>query len=312
MPLYANPVPAPTPPDLVTPARAQQNAMLATLYASNPAQFASLVAASSSLIRRYCHRDFTVQAYTEYYSGVPNQSVLRLRQFPVLRVASVGVATAAFQVLNGGSVYQEATIETTATAMILTGFVGPTPTVTTLLYSAYPTLNALATAIGALGNGWTTATMSGSCGSFGPYASNRFKRTQGASTARIGGTFLEIYEAWYPGASWAGDGDWGAWTGTAGWRLDAETGELMGRWPRGHLNIEVVYSAGFSEVPGVVQEAVVQMSTFLLASGKLNWAVQSQRIGEAAVTFRAQLPGMPAAVKMMLSPFIDHSKIISR
>src|SRR5438067_7596564 len=105
-------------PDLITIARATQNAALSSLNASNPTYLASLITAASDAIRRACGRDFSLTTYTEYYSGSVSSGTagpLRLRQFPVVEITRVATSPRpALLVQNTDAVTnQRATVETT-------------------------------------------------------------------------------------------------------------------------------------------------------------------------------------------------------
>ena len=307
--------PNPTISDLVSPDRAQQNGTLAALAAANVGYFASVVSAASSAIRAECHRDFTVSSYDEYHSGVPNQRVLRLRQFPVVAISRVATAVTALQVNNSGAAVQRATVATTATGLTLVTVSSGVASTTALPYSSYPTLAALAAAIAALGAGWSAQTLSGAYGSFAAWPSADLKVTQGAVTALAGGAMLEIYEDYraggWPCDGWA-DADWAASPGA--WRLDAQTGELFGYWPRGQLNIRVDYSAGFAVVPEAVQEACVQLAADLYGQSQLNGAVQSARLGSASYSLNTSALALTRGRKIygLIAPYIAHDRVIAR
>ena len=52
---------------LVTVSRSIENSSLAVLNQSNPRLLRSLIDAASDLVIRYCHRDFVLTDYREYY-----------------------------------------------------------------------------------------------------------------------------------------------------------------------------------------------------------------------------------------------------
>jgi hypothetical protein len=313
MPIILQPIS--TTANLVSADRAQQNATLAALATANAAYFASLVSAASGAIRAECHRDFTVSSYVEYHSGSPNQRVLRLRQFPVGAISRIATAVTALQVNNGSAAVQRATVATTATGLTLMTVASGVPSTTVLPYAGYPTLAALAAAIAGLGAGWSAQTLSGTYGSFAAWPSADLKVTQGAVTALAGGAMLETYEDYrgggWPWDAWA-DADWAASPG--GWRLDAQTGELFGHWPRGQLNIRVDYSAGFAVVPQAVQEACVQLAADLYGQSQLNGAVANARLGSAAYTLNTSARALAQSPRIfgLIAPYIAYDRIIAR
>ncbi len=289
--------------------------MLAALASSNPSYFASLVSAASGAIRAECHRDFTVSSYTEYHSGSPNQGALRLRQFPVMAITRVATAALALQVNNSGAFAQRATVATTATGLTLATVSSGAAATTALPYTSYPTLASLAAAIAALGAGWSAQTLSGAYGSFALWPSTDLKVTQGAVTALAGGAVLEIYED-YRAGGWPADG-WAdaAWSTAPGaWRLDSQTGEVFGHWPRGQLNIRVDYSAGFAAIPDAIQEACVQLAADLYGQSQLSSSVESARLGPAAYTLNTSARALARSPKIfgLIAPYIAHDRVISR
>ena len=234
-----------------------------------------------------CHRDFTLGRYSEYHSGLPEQRILRLRQFPVIAISRLATAAPALLVTNAGVTAQRATVATTAGGLVLASICSGTPAIAVLLYATYPTLVALATAISRLGGGWSASTLSGAFGPFAAWPAADLKPIQGALTAMAGGATLEIYED-FQGGAWPGNSIDSTWANiSAGWQLDDQTGELFGFWPRGRLNIRVDYTAGFASVPDAVQQACVQLAADLLGQSQLNGAVASARLGSAGYTLNA-------------------------
>jgi len=307
--------PNPTTSDLVSHDRAQQNAALASLATGNPGYFGSLVSAASGAIRAECHRDFVVSAYAEYHSGSPNQRVLRLRQFPVVAITRVATAATALQVNNSGASVQRAIVATTALGLTLTTVSSGVASTTAMPYASYPILASLAAAIAAVGDGWSAQTLSGAYGSFAAWPSSDLKLTQGAVTALAGGAMLEIYEDYraggWPDEAWA-DADWAGSPGA--WRLDSQTGELFGHWPRGQLNIRVDYSAGFAIVPDAVQEACVQLAADLYGQSQLNGAIENARLGSAAYTLNTSARALTKSPKIfgLIAPYIAYDRVIAR
>ena len=83
-----------------------------------------------------------------------------------------------------------------------------------------------------LANGWSATVRN----DFANWPSADFKSLQGAVSALNGGRDLEMYsEIVQPFTAWlgGGEGDWDdGFQGATGWRLDEETGEMFGRFPR--------------------------------------------------------------------------------
>lgn len=302
-------------PDLITTSRATQNAALSALNTSNPAYLASLITAASDAIRRACNRDFSQNSYTEYYSGgIYVREPLRLRQFPVTEITRVATSPrAALHVQNtDGVTNQRATVETTTTALRLFRIASATPVTTDLAFTTYPTLATLAAAVNALGAGWNATIV----GSFANWPSTDLKPLQGAATVLFGGRDLEVYTedlqpylTWPPGDPTDGD-NWGF----CGWRLDDETGELFGRFPRGRLNVRIDYTAGFATIPQPVQEAAVQLVQDLYNAGLVNNTLKKATLGAGSFELKdqTQTASLSGKVSMLLAPYVDHSKMIRR
>lgn len=272
-------------PDLITTPRAVQNAQLAALGTTNLSQLQSLITAASDAIRRYCHRDFSLTSYSEYYSGgIYIKEPLKLRQFPVTQISRVAIANIALQVLNSGGANQRATIQTLANGDLqLTTVASGVVSTDTIAAASNLTIGAVATAINNLGNGWGTSIYSGPAGSYANFPTTDLRPLQGAVSCLIGGSYLEVFEDWY---GWNTVSFWPDETyessGVAAfWRPDNETGEIHGRLPRGKLNIRIDYTAGFATIPAAVQEACVQLVQWMYQSSLHDQTLKMEKLGVA-------------------------------
>jgi hypothetical protein len=306
-------------PDLITTARAIQCASLATLNGSNPSYLASLITAASDAIRNACNRDFTQATYTEYYSGSLSSGTvepLRLRQFPVLEITRIAAnPRPALLVQNVDSgTNQRATVETTTTSLRVLRIASATPITNDLPFTTYPTLALMAAAVNALGGGWASQVI----GEFANWPSSDLKPLQGAATALFGGGQLELYTEdvqpftrWPPGDPWGEESGYQSFTG---WRLDDETGELFGRFPRGQLNVRIDYTAGFTPLPQAIQEACTQLVVDLYNAGLVNNTLKKATLGTGSFELKDQSKAavLSGKVSMLLAPYVDHSKVIFR
>ena len=268
---------------LVSTARLSQNAQLSALVTSNPTLIQSMLQAATVAIQRYTHRDLLLTTYTEYNSGgnYPYE-VFHLQQFPVTEITRIGTnPQSVLTVVNTNSTLnQRATISTTTTGVRLYRMASGVATTTDLSATSYPTIGSLATAIGALGNGWTATVQ----GSYTLHPTVDLRPLQGAYTTLNGGADLFMHtEEMSSGtsANWSGgsgydDDNWGS---TMGWRLDDGAGTLRGRFPRGSLNIRVDYSAGFAVIPDDLQEACVQLILDVYNASLANQSVKSGSLG---------------------------------
>ncbi len=310
-------------PDLITNSRAIQNATLSALNTSNPSYLASLITAASDAIRRACQRDFVQTTYTEYCSGSDNPGALeplRLRQYPVLEITRVASnPLPALLIANSdSSTNQRATAETTQTAVQLVRVASAIPTTVALNYADYPTVGQLASAINALGNGWSASVQTQTItGDFSKWPTADFRPLQGALTAMLGGAYLEIYTedvepfllgTCYPAGIFDGLGP------RFGWRLDDETGELFARFPRGRLNIRIDYTAGYAIVPQAIQEACVQLTQDLYQAGLVNSTLKKATLGSSSIEVQSQssTASLYGKVQLLIAPYVDYSKVIFR
>lgn len=292
--------------------RASQNTTLAGLAVSNGAYLVNLLDAASTAIRRATGKDFTSTSYTEYHTVGPYiREPLQLRQYPVTRISRLAVANRCLQVLNSGNggTIQRATIETLSNGDIrYTTVASGVVTTNTLAAATYVTVQAMANAINALGNGWSTTIFSSAAGSYNLFPVVDLKTLQGASSAMVGGCYLDIYEDWYGWNNSAGfypegEGSWGS--ATSFWRLEPETGQLFIHAPRGQMILRVDYVAGYSTIPNDLQEATVELAQHLYQSGISNSTFSAYRIGQEAVTYRQK---WPSVVSSLIAPYTDHSR----
>lgn len=301
-------------PDLITTSRATQHPTLASLNSTNPGYLASLITASSDSIRRATHRDFTQASYTEYHSGgIYVREPLRLRQFPVVQISRVATRPRpALRVLNAdATTNQRATAETTPTSLRLVRIASAVTTASDLPFATYSTIASLASAVNAVGNGWSAVALD----SFGNWPSADLKPLQGAASALGQGASLELYtEDVYPFANWpVGEADCDD-DAVAGWRLDDETGELFARLPRGRLNVRIDYTAGFATVPQAVQEACVQLVLDLYNAGLVNNTLKKATLGSGSFELKEQSTTavLSGKVSLLLAPYVDYSRVIFR
>ena len=304
-------------PDLITSARAIQNPSLATLNGNNASYLASLITAASDAVRGACHRDFSQTSYTEYYSGgIYVREPLRLRQFPVLEITRVATdprPALLVQNVDAGT-NQRATVETTPTSLRVFRMASATPITNDLPFTTYPTLAQMAAAVNALGGGWASQVID----QFANWPSADLKPLQGAATALFGGRQLELYtEDLQPFLSWPPGDPWGEEAGYqsfCGWRLDDETGEVFGRFPRGQLNVRIDYVAGYAIIPQAVQEACVQLTLDLYNAGLVNSTLKKATLGNGSFEVQSQTSTavLSGKVSLLLAPFVDFSKTILR
>jgi hypothetical protein len=236
----------------------------------------AMIAACSDAIRKYCRRDFGVNSYDELYNGTGDRRLL-LRQYPVQSVEAVRYrpVTVLKVINNNTALNQQARVSVNSTGLILTRVAsGVRSSDASVTFSANPTLNAVASAVTALGNGWSAQIVGDSgqgsgTGDYGlwpsadlyvkpSYGDGTF--SQGGLTAR--GQFAELKMHTYELAGFQWD--------PRGWLLRAipyTDPELLHPedliWPIGINNFRVQYTAGYALIPDAIQEACAEWVTDL-------------------------------------------------
>src|SRR5260370_18289037 len=140
---------------LIALARAKQDVQ-AIAGGSEDALLTVLITAISDAVEKFCRRDFTSKSYDELYSGSGDHRLL-LREYPIQSVQSVRYRlVTVLKITNTNqALNQQARVSVTSTGLTLTRVAsGVSPTHTSVTWAANPTLQSLANAVNALGNGW--------------------------------------------------------------------------------------------------------------------------------------------------------------
>lgn len=117
----------------------------------------TLVTAASDAVEKYCRRYFLSHAYDELYNGNGDRRLI-LRQYPVQSIQSVRYRpVTVLKVINNNTAQnQQARVWITSTGLQCWHMAsGVAATETLLTWGTYPTLQALASAVSALGNSWS-------------------------------------------------------------------------------------------------------------------------------------------------------------
>lgn len=289
------------------------------LTAAQTAMLPQLTAAASRAIRRYCDRHFSRRtAIDELYTlGRGGQTLLK--EYPVNGVARVaGSPTTVLSVRNSdGTTNQRATATLATTGSLDAGLVvtgltlwriaSGVPSVDTLAFAAYATVQALAAAIAAVGGGWTAAVASG----YGPWPTADLRAVQGALPALGRAAELTIHAEDLPF-------DLEPETGTLWVDLPLEGGDPSSspRWgdlgePDGlalearPMGLRVVYDAGWDTVPEDVQQACVEAVKAQLDRLGADTVLKSESGGEYSYTLRdaEEVAALPLAVRSALAPY---------
>ena len=292
---------------LIDPAYCQGNQFLTSVSSQ---ELDSLIAASSALIRKYCRRDFTQQSYVRYFAGPQTPyDVLMLPDPPILQITRLATTpTVVLQVSNTNTAYQRATIATTSTGITLfTVASGVQSTNTSITYALNPTVQAVATAINNLGNGWLATPVQG----YALFPSADLKIIQGAMICNQnnGGANLEMYvESSTFGGYGFYNGQGSAWIGQTMWRFDPAKSTIYGSLPPsqdGNPNIRVDYIGGFDPIPDDVQRACMLTAISLYGAGKINPALKSEGALDYNYTLADNAKAIPPAAREILAGYVD-------
>jgi hypothetical protein len=294
--------------DLITQARMldQLNNLVPT--ANETTTIGDLISACSAAIIRFCRRDFTSTVYDELYSGNSDRRLI-LRQYPIQSVQSVRYRpVTVLKVQNTDTATnQQARLSIISTGLSLVRVAsGVKTTDTSVTFAANVTLGAVATAVNALGAGWS-AQVVGDANDYAKwpsadlYVTNSTGEQQGALTCRGAFAELKMHTNELAGFSFAA---------RSGWLLRAipySDPELLRPedliWSPGINNFRVQYTAGWSTIPLDVQQACSIWVAQLFWDSK-----RDPGLGQASyagVTTFTPFSRMPGSVIMLLKPYRD-------
>jgi hypothetical protein len=277
--------------DLITSARAKYNISQASFTGAEDTTIAALVTACSKAVEQFCKRKFDSQTFDELYNG-SNYQKLVLKQRPIISVARVAYnPTAVVQVLNNSASVQRATVAVTSTGVTLTRVASGSTTTNTILFADQVTLSALASAITAVGNGWTASVVAST---YNDFASADLRAIQGAMNAKDATAGLKLhvdelsnYEIDAEAGMLSRDG--AGWEGCDWWRA-------INYW-------RVIYPAGYATVPEDVQEACASWVAHLFKLTQRDPASANTFDTGSDASFESTLKdGPPSNVRSLLLP----------
>jgi hypothetical protein len=245
-----------------------------------------LIDRATDIIERFCQRKFKSRDYSrEIYSGTGYTS-LWLKQWPVSRVSRVSVGrTSAFSVKNTTATTW-ATAEVTATGVRLVADGG---TATDLLFANYATITLLVAAISAQA-GWTASLLASS---YGPLKSTECLRRPSMSCKSPDFAYVEIPTEDVSGYYLISPDE------------ERNAGELFheGIWTSSDQNIFIDYTAGYSTIPDVLQDACVQLVVWKYRMSEGDPTMKSESLGDYSYTRGDLVEGLSAEVREQLSYF---------
>ena len=269
--------------NLITRARAIYNLNNRATTSDENTTLDALIAAVTRAIENYCGRTFSVTSFDELYPGSFRRELV-LRNSPLASVERVAYApSAVLSVTNTSASNQRATVKATATGVELIRVASGVATTSTILFADQATLSALATAITALGNGWSASVIESSNNL---RASADLRALQGAFVAKDVSALLQLHISEL--TSFGSDAERGF--------LTRDAGEC---WQGGLNYWRVIYRAGYSAVPDDVQEACAQWVAQLFWQTKRDPGLAQETL--PSVVSRAVVRDMPASVRLMLA-----------
>jgi hypothetical protein len=266
---------------------------------SDDRTIAAVVAAASDAIRKWCRRDFTLRRYDELYDGVPSDRLL-LRQYPVHAVESVRHSPqVVLEVTNTGSANQQARAAVTRDGVELVRVASGTMTRdTSVTFAANATMQAVATAITALANGWSATAVGSSTGDYGLWPSadlyvapslgdGLYSQGPFDCRGRYAGFTLHVGEAA------------GFLYSPSGWLYRAEP------WEGGTGYWRVTYTAGYAEPPEAVVEACAEWASALFEQTRRDPSLAVLQVpGAVSQTYTQPSPSIPPKrVAALLAPY---------
>jgi hypothetical protein len=294
--------------DLCTLSRAFQNLQGYTTPGANDTLVQTLITACSDAIAKWCRRDFYSKAYDELYNGNGNRRLL-LREYPIQSVRSVRYRpVTVLKIINNTTSNTQARVQVSSTGITLTWTDNNAASQTSSkTFASNATLAAMATAINAIGSGWSAQAVGDAGGDYGLWPSADLyippsfgdgTTSQGNLTAR--GTNAELKMHTYELAGYQFD--------PRGWLLRAipyTDPELLHPedliFPPGINNFRVQYTAGYTTIPEAVQQATAMWVAQLFYEAQRDPHLASQSL-PGSVSQRWDTTDV-TAVKALLKPY---------
>ena len=269
--------------ELISRARALRNLSGQATTAADLTLVDGLVSAASRAIEAYCSRSFGLVDRDELVDGRPYPT-LWLRHYPVATVQRIlSHPAAVLQVAN--SVVSQAHVQVVDDGVQFLRIASGSTIVDRITFLSAPTLSQLATAIGALGNGWTACVIAGvDC------------TRLSADLAAFPGSFAASRE---PVELRMHVADLGRF------EVDSRLGAVRrldgADWCGGPSAFRVVYTAGYETIPEDVQEACAQVVAQLFYRAKRDPGLAREEV--ASTMSRLPIEGMPSMIFELLAPY---------
>jgi hypothetical protein len=270
-------------PNLITAARALYNLDNRATTAAEDDTVDALIAAVSAAIDRYCGRSFVSASFDELYDGWPHRDLM-LEQFPLVSVERVAFGpVGVLRIQNTSAANQRATVQVTSTGLTLNRVASGAGLSNTVTFAGNATLSAMATAIDALGNGWSASVIDAADAN---RASADLRALQGALEAKEQAAELVLHKR-----------------ELSDFYVDAPRGILRrpARWFGGFGYWRVIYTAGYATVPEDVQEACAQWVAHLFWQTKRDPGLARESV--AGALSRSPQHEMPSTTRVLLQAY---------
>ncbi len=230
------------------------------------ALIANIIDRASAEIETICSRYFNTANYAGWFDGNGVQAIY-LDNWPVTAVTRV--STGKLSVLgvwcNSTSI-THASARVTANSLIMVHTDSTGTTTTTLAFSTYTTIAALAAQIDATGSGWGSQNMS-----YGTYLTTDLIELPAMYCLNQYAYLLHPYQA------------------LNDYLCEEDSGRLFyqGGFARGSQNIYVEYTGGYPTVPFDVEQACLMLVAYTYFGTTRDPALQSEKLGDYAWAAKA-------------------------
>lgn len=306
---------------LTTPARVL---LMNPELRNNPDRVAMLplsLRSASQLIRRSAYRRFTRGEYTEYHT--PSlEGGIRLNEFPVNRIVrasrrldtaiTISADPSTFQTAYCNFATSDGTYNDpenlSYTGINLVGTSNGVQLTTTILFSSTPKLSDLATAVNAV-SGWKST-----ADGYGAWATSELYCDGDSRGALDCGVRLRVFSEdvsssridrrtgmYYVGS--------GRYASDFGQRWGPNWVEFASTGYECDDVVRIKYDAGFTEIPGPIQDATVLMSRIVTDRLLLDMTLKKESIGDYSYELNDKLLGLtvPDAIRGMIYPYTGYT-----
>lgn len=309
---------AASPPDLITgPYAAQLLAQLSLTEAQLEA-VPTLITAASDAIRSWCNRRFDQGTVTEelpVVSGGELDGVIRLSRPPINYIQRIqcfpsAALTVANTTANAAWIYPATTGDVasgqTITGLVLNWISGGVTSSSTITYAAGQTINSLATAIGAVGSGWT-ATADTVLGAWPVTEIIDGLASKGAASGDEpdDGAIFHVYaeditdsrfvadDGQNTGMVWVGR----RWGDSVDWRWGPDAPAWTDAGASDDGRVKVTYNGGYATIPREVQLACVELVKSQLSRLGTEMLIRSETAADYSYTINdSQILALPTPV----------------